>query len=201
MLDAPLRRLIDRPLAAAARPLAAAGIGADAVTLAGFALGIGAAAALAFGLYGLGLALLLANRLADGLDGAVARIRGGTDFGGYLDIVCDFLVYNALVVGFALADPAALVPALFLLLAFVGTGSTFLAYAILAAKRGTQTRARGAKSFHYLGGLTEGSETIAFFVACCLWPAQFPLFAWIFAGLCALTALGRALVAWRDFGR
>lgn len=201
MLDAPLRRLIDRPLAAAARPLAAAGIGADAVTLAGFALGIGAAAALAFGLYELGLALLLGNRLADGLDGAVARIRGGTDFGGYLDIVCDFLVYNALVVGFALADPAALVPALFLLLAFVGTGTTFLAYAILAAKRGTQTRARGAKSFYYLGGLTEGSETIAFFVACCFWPALFPLFAWIFAGLCAITALGRALVAWRDFGR
>lgn len=201
MLDAPLRRLIDRPLALAARPLAAVGIGADAVTLTGFALGIGAAVAIAFGLYDLGLALIVANRLSDGLDGAVARIRGGSDFGGYLDIVCDFLVYNALVVGFALADPGAVLPALFLLLSFVGTGTTFLAYAILAAKRGTETRERGVKSFYYLGGVTEGSETIAFFLLCCLWPAQFALFAWIFAGLCALTACGRAAMAWRDFGR
>ncbi len=201
MLDAPLRRLIDRPLGWLARPLAALGIGADAVTLAGFALGIAAAAAIGCGLPWLGLGLLLANRLADGLDGAVARIRGASDFGGYLDIVCDFLVYNALAVGFALADPAAQVPALFLMLSFVATGTTFLAYAILAAKRGRQTERRGRKSFYYLGGLTEGSETLAFFLACCLWPAQFPLFAWIFAGLCALTALGRALSAWRDFGR
>jgi len=199
VLDASLRRLIERPLAATARPLARAQVSANAVTLAGFILGLAAAVALAFALYWLGLALLLLNRLADGLDGAVARIQGPSDRGGYLDIVCDFLVYNALAVGFALADPAALVPALFLMLSFVGTGTSFLAYAILAAKRGVAQPAE-RRSFYYLGGLTEGGETILFFVACCLWPAQFPLFAWIFAGLCAVTTLGRMAAAWRDFG-
>jgi len=198
VLDTLARRLIDKPLAAAARPLAAAGIGANAITAVGFLLGIGAAAAIACELYFVGLGLLLANRLADGLDGAVARLRGATDFGGFLDIVLDFLVYNALVVGFALAAPANVVPALFLMLSFVGTGTSFLAYAILAAKRGLTHERQGRKSFYYLGGLAEGSETLLFFALACLLPQHFPLLAWIFAGLCALTTLGRIAQAWRD---
>lgn len=200
MLDAPLRRLIEAPLQAAARPLARAGIGADAVTWAGFVLGLGAAAAIALGQPLLGLGLFLANRLADGLDGAIARRRGPTDLGGYLDIVLDFLVYNALAAGFGLADPAARPAALALMLSFAGTGTSFLAYAIIAAKRGRQTSARGSKSFYHLGGLAEGTETILFFVACCLLPRHFALLAWIFAGLCLLTTVGRVLAARRDFG-
>lgn len=199
MLDPALRRLIDRPLAALARPLARLGLTADGVTLGGFLVGLGAAAAIACGGYELGLALLLLNRLSDGLDGALARLRGPTDFGGYLDIVCDFLVYNALVVGFALADPAALPAALFLLLSFVATGTTFLAHAILAAKRGLTDARRGPKSFYYLGGLAEGTETLIFFVLACLLPQHFALMAWIFAGLCAATAAGRVLTAWKTF--
>jgi phosphatidylglycerophosphate synthase len=199
VLDAFARRLIDKPLAAAARPLAAAGIGANAITLVGFAFGIGAAAAIACQLYLLGLGLLLANRMADGLDGAVARVKGATDFGGFLDILLDFLVYNALVVGFALAAPVNVVPALFLLLSFVGTGASFLAYATLAAKRGLTHERQGRKSFYYLGGLAEGSETLLFFALACLLPQHFPLLAWIFAALCLLTTLGRSAQAWRDF--
>lgn len=199
MLDPALGRLIAKPLAALARPLARLGLTPDAVTLAGFALGLGAAAAIAGGYYLAGLGLLLLNRLCDGLDGALARQTGASDFGGYLDIVCDFLIYNALVVGFALADPAALPAALFLLLSFVATGTTFLAHAILAAKRGLSDARRGPKSFYYLGGLTEGTETLLFFLLACLLPQHFALMAWIFAGLCAVTALGRVLVAWKTF--
>jgi phosphatidylglycerophosphate synthase len=199
VLDSLARRLIDKPLSAAARPLAAAGIGANAVTVAGFLFGLGAAAAIACELYLFGLALLLANRLADGLDGAVARLKGATDFGGFLDILLDFLVYNALAVGFALAQPVNIVPALFLLLSFVGTGTSFLAYAILAAKRGLAHERQGRKSFYYLSGLAEGSETLLFFSLACLLPQHFPLLAWIFAGLCLLTTLGRTAQAWRDF--
>jgi phosphatidylglycerophosphate synthase len=199
VLDALARRLIDKPLAAVARPLAAAGIDANAITLVGFALGLCAAAAISQNHYLPGLGLLLANRLADGLDGAVARAKGATDFGGFLDILLDFLVYNALAVGFALAEPANLVPALFLLLSFVGTGTSFLAYAILAAKRGLAHERQGRKSFYYLGGLAEGSETLLFFALACLLPQHFPLLAWVFAALCLLTTLGRSAQAWRDF--
>jgi phosphatidylglycerophosphate synthase len=196
VLDAPLRRLIDPPLDHLSVPLAARGLSANAITVAGFALGLGAVAAIAGGAYLLGLVLLLLNRLCDGLDGAVARRRGLTDLGGFLDIVLDFLIYSAVPFAFALADPAAnALPAAFLILSFMGTGSSFLAYAIMAAKRGIATELRGRKSLYYLGGLTEGTETIVAFVLACLWPAWFPLIAWIFGVLCWLTTATRIAAA------
>ena len=162
----------------------------------GFALGLCAAVAIAGRAYLLGLALLLLNRLCDGLDGAVARRRGLTDLGGFLDIVLDFLIYAAVPFAFALADPAAnALPAAFLIFSFIGTGSSFLAYAIMAAKRGIATELRGRKSLYYLGGLTEGTETIVAFVLACLWPAWFPLIAWTFGALCWLTTATRIVVA------
>ena len=93
MLDARLRRLIDPPLDRLGAPLAARGLSVNAVTVAGFAIGLGAAVAIAWRAYLLGLGLLLLNRLCDGLDGAIARRRGLTDLGGFLDILLDFLVY------------------------------------------------------------------------------------------------------------
>ncbi len=199
MLDPWCRRIIDPPLNAAGRRLAQAGIGADAMTLAGLTIGLAAVPALAWGQYGLALGLILANRLADGLDGAIARARGPTDRGGYLDIVADFAFYGLVPFGFALADPARnALPAAFVLASFMGTASSFLAFAALAAKRGLTTAARGRKSFYHLGGLAEGTETILFLVACCLLPQWFPLLAWGFGALCWLTTLGRVAAGWRD---
>lgn len=201
MLDPGMRRLIDPPLDAAGRRLADIGVSANAVTLAGFAIGLASIPLIAAESYGLALLAILASRVADGLDGAVARHRSPTALGGYLDIVCDFLLYAAVPFGFALARPENAIPAAFLILAFVGTGTTFLAYAVLAAKRGLETAKRGRKAFYYLGGLTEGTETIAAFAAFCLFPGAFPTLAWIFGALCGVTALGRVWMAYRDFGR
>ena len=194
MLDGRLRLWIDPPLNRLGRTLATRGIGADAVTLAGFALGIAAMVAIALEGYLVGLALLLANRLADGLDGAVARHDGPTDRGGFLDIVLDFITYAGLVFAFALADPACnALAAAFLLFAFMGTGSSFLAFAAMAAKQGLETSERGVKSLYYLGGITEGTETILLLVLCCLLPERFPWLAVGFALLCWLTTLGRVV--------
>jgi phosphatidylglycerophosphate synthase len=196
VLDARLRRLIDPPLDRLGAPLAARGLSANAVTVAGFAIGLGAAVAIAWQAYLLGLGLLLLNRLCDGLDGAIARRRGLTDLGGFLDILLDFLIYSAVPFAFALADPAAnALAAAFLIFGFVGTGSSFLAFAIMAAKRGMSTELRGQKSLYYLGGLTEGTETILVFVLACLWPALFPWLALIFGLLCWLTTATRIAVA------
>jgi len=145
------------------------------------------------------LAAILLNRLADGVDGAVARRTHLTDLGGYLDIVCDFVFYAAAPLGFALARPENAVPAAFLIFSFAGTGSSFLAFAILAAKRGLATAARGRKSFYHLGGLTEGSETIALFVMVCLAPGAFPLLAWGFGALCWIITASRILGAAATF--
>jgi phosphatidylglycerophosphate synthase len=198
MLDARLRKLIDPPVERLSRPLARHGISANLATVAGFVVGLGAMAAIAQQAYGLGLGLLLLNRLLDGLDGALARHLGITDLGGFLDIVGDFIIYAGIPFAFALADPSAnALAAAFLVFSFVGTGTSFLAFAIMAAKRGITTELRGKKSLYYLGGLTEGFETIVTFVLACLWPAWFPLIAWLFGSLCWLTTATRIAVAWQ----
>ncbi len=200
MLDRHLRPLIDPPLDALGRRLAAGGITADAVTLAGLALGLAAAVAVAFGAFLLALALIAGSRFADGLDGAVARAQGPSDFGGYLDITADFVFYGAIPLAFVLHDPAANGAAgAFLLASFYVNGASFLGYAILAEKRGLRTRSHGVKSLYFTAGLLEGTETILFFAALCLWPQHFAPLAWAFGALCLVTALSRVLLARRVF--
>lgn len=192
MLDAHLRHTIDPPLDHVGKRLARMGITADAITLVGFVIGLLAMAAIMAGQYGLGLALLIVNRLADGLDGAVARQTQLTDLGGFLDIVLDFLIYAGVVFAFAVVEPDRnALPAAFLLFAFMGTGSSFLAFAIMAARRNLSTDLRGKKSLYYLGGLTEGTETIMCFFLMLLLPGYFPLLAFVFGGMCWLTTIAR----------
>jgi len=199
MLDRYLRPLIDPPLAVAGRRLAGIGVSANAVTVVGLAIGLCAVPALAERRYDLALLAILVNRLLDGLDGAVARHTRLTDFGGYLDIVSDMIFYGAVVFGFALAQPSNAIWAALLLLSFIGTGASFLAWAIVAAKRGLQTQAQGRKSFFYSLGLIEGTETVAFLVLICIVPQHFAALAAIFAVLCGLTVLGRAASALETF--
>ncbi|WP_204483851.1 CDP-alcohol phosphatidyltransferase family protein [Aeromonas veronii] len=191
MFDRHLIPVIRSPLTQLAKPLCRAGVSANQVSLTGFAIGMLALPLLAFGCYQWALAAILLNRLLDGLDGAVARETGITDCGGFLDITLDFIFYAAVVLGFALAAPANALPAATLLFAFMGTGSSFLAFAIMAGKRGIDNPVYHHKSLYYLGGLTEGSETIALFVLMCLWPAAFAPLAYGFALLCAITTLTR----------
>lgn len=191
------RPLIER----AAREVRERGFTADQVTLTGFGLGLFSAACIALGFYLLAMLPLLASRACDGVDGAVARADGTTDRGAFLDIGLDFIFYGSIPLAFAVSDPAnnALAAAT-LLAAFVGTGSSFLAYAIIAEKRGLKSAAYPSKSIYYLGGLTEGTETVACFVAMCLWPQHFAVIACFYAALCALTTVTRLVAGWRAFG-
>ena len=200
--------MLDRAVHAALRPvmtragatLVRLGVGADAVTLAGFVTGMAAAVAIGLQHFVAGLVLLLLSRLLDGLDGAVARASHPTDRGGFLDITLDFLFYAAIPLAFAFADPARnALPAALLLASFIGTGSSFLAFAALAEKRRLHSVAFPDKSFYFLGGLTEGTETIAAFAAMCLWPAWFPQIAYGFAVLCGLTIALRIHWGWSTF--
>ena len=201
MLDGWAKARIDPHLESVARRLADAGISANQVTLAGFVVGLTAAVAIAMGWFLLGLALFLANRLADGLDGAIARLNGPTDLGGYLDIVLDFAIYGAIPLAFILVDPAAngLAGAI-LLVSFYVNGASFLAYASIAARRGMSSTARGTKSIYFTTGLAEGSETVLFFVAFCLMPHWFAPLALVFAALCFWTAFWRIMAARAAFG-
>lgn len=201
MLDRAATALLKPALVALARRLLPLGVQADAVTLLGFALGLAAAGAIAWQAPLAGLALMLASRLMDGLDGAVARLTTPTDRGAFLDITLDFVFYASVPLAFAVADPAAnALAAAVLLAAFVGTGSSFLAFALLAERRGLASTAYPHKGLYYLGGLTEASETLLCFVLMCLWPQHFALWALGFAALCGLTLLSRLWAGWRLLG-
>lgn len=188
MFDTRLRKLIDPALNRIAALAVRSGIGANAVTLAGAALVIPLFYALLAQNGMLALALLLTNRVLDGLDGAIARIRGPSAWGGYLDSLCDYLFYITLPLGFAFAAPANELSALILVASFTLTAVSFLALAAIMAGRDL---GHGAKAFTYSTGLMEGGETIAFFVAMCLFPALFPQMAMLFAALCVVTVVQR----------
>ncbi|HGL4380504.1 TPA: CDP-alcohol phosphatidyltransferase family protein [Enterobacter kobei] len=185
MLDRHLHPRIKPALNRLVSALDKPGITPDGLTLAGFAIGLLTLPFLALGWYPAALVAIVLNRLLDGLDGALARRRGLTDAGGFLDIALDFLFYALVPFGFALAAPEQnTLAAAWLLFAFIGTGSSFLAFAALAAKHNIDNPGYAHKSFYYIGGLTEGTETIVLFVLCCLFPAHFAVFAWIFGALC-----------------
>ncbi len=201
MLDGWARNRIDPALKRLARTLVRVGATPNAITIASCLIGLAAAASIAAGDLLVGLALLLLSRLGDGLDGAVARITGSTDLGGFLDIVLDFVFYGAVPLGFVLLDPSAnAVAGAVLIFSFYVNGASFLAYAVMAEKRGETTEARGAKSLFFTTGLAEATETILFFVAFCLFPEWFPVLAYVFAAVTFYTALSRIVLASRTFG-
>ncbi|WP_111412532.1 CDP-alcohol phosphatidyltransferase family protein [Billgrantia lactosivorans] len=183
--QAPLKRIARRLMHWGARP--------DQITLAGFAIGMLSLPLLALEWYAAALAAILCNRLGDGVDGALARLSGqASDAGGFLDIGLDFVFYAAVVLGFALADPGAnALAAAFLLFAFIGTGTSFLAFAIMATRHGLERPRFQQKAFYYLHGLTEGTETILAFVLFCLLPNHFAVLATLFAVACLITTFTR----------
>jgi phosphatidylglycerophosphate synthase len=201
MLDGAMRRMLDPLLDRAGLALVRAGIGPNMLTGIGLLFGLACAAAIVAQAYGVALLLFGMNRLLDGLDGPAARAsNGGTDLGGFLDIVADFIVYGAVPLAFAISAPTTHAAAAALLLfAFYVNGATFLTFAALAAKRGLSVGERGPKSIYFTAGLAEGTETIIAFALMMLVPQMFPLLAAIFALVCFVTAGARALLAWRLF--
>mgnify|MGYP005988648491 FL=1 len=199
MLDTFFIKSLKQPLRLTAIAIDKLGVKANWITLFGFVVGMMVIPALYFG--DTSLALVVINRLMDGLDGAVARVQGPTDLGGYLDITLDFIFYSAVIFGFALMDPAEnALAASFLIFAFMGTGSSFLAFAIMAEKRNIERLEYGRKSLYFLGGLTEGTETIVFLLLICAFPHGFSILAYVFAAMCWITTATRIYAGYRTLG-
>ena len=193
MLDKYITPVIKPLLTPVVALLDKCGITADTLTVTGFLVGLLAVPLLAFELWYLALGAIIINRIFDGLDGALARYsKLSSSAGGFLDITLDFLFYAAIPLGFILANPAQnAIAGAILLSTFIGTGSSFLAFGIPAEKLNLARPQFANKSFYFLNGLTEGTETIAFFVAFCLWPTYFPELAYSFAFLGAITIFTR----------
>lgn len=205
MLDASLRGVRDAALAPLARGLGS--VSPMTLTAIGLVVGIGCAGAAAVGNESLALGLWLANRLIDGLDGGVARQQGTlSDRGGYFDLLADFIVYAAVPVGLVIGSPAPdglAVPLGLLLGSFYINAVSWLALSALLEKRSnsTQSESNGATRMTALimpSGLIQGAETVIFMAVCILWPGWLT---WWFSGmasLVAITAIQRAVWAWRN---
>ncbi len=192
MLDRYIVPFIKPAVDAIARAAQRKGWRADGATMFGFVIGLCAMIAIAKQDYTVAIGFILLSRLFDALDGALARLMTHTDAGGFLDITLDFLFYASIPLAFAIADPAAnALPAAVLLAAFIGTCSSFLAFATLAAKRGINSVDYPNKSFYFLGGLAEATETLTCFILMCLFPQWFPELAYGFAAICAITIATR----------
>ena len=190
MLDPFMRRLIDPPLngVAAIWPRK---ISANQVTIFGLVLGVACFLAIAINTMTAALILLALNRLADGLDGAVARAQTPSELGAYLDIVSDFVLWGLLPIGFIILDSDNAIAAAVLLSSFSMSMTVFLAFAIMAEKRGLESDVQGSKSIFYIAGLAEGTETIAFFAIVIIWPGAFIPAAFVYAGIVYLSVIGR----------
>lgn len=197
MLDTFAIKLIRSPLRSMATRLKDKGVTPDQVTITGFCLGVIAFLFIWQGWFKWGLTFILINRIMDGLDGALARITTKTDAGGFLDICLDFIFYSLAIVGFALSNPIQnALPAAILIFSYIGTGSSFLAFAVMAQKFNLKSVKYPHKSMYYIGGLTEGTETIILMALICLFPAKFPVLAYGFACLCFITTATRIVAGY-----
>lgn len=198
MLDKHIVPILRKPLHVLAVQARRLGLSADTVTVVGFVIGLATVPAVAFGHPYLALVLLMLNRLADGLDGELARLGAPSDAGGFLDITLDFIFYAVFPLGFALAEPATnALPAAVLIASFVGSGASFLAFATQAEKQAITSPDFEYKSLYYLNGLAEGTETILCFALMCLFADYFAPIAWVFAGVCLITAANRVFFGYR----
>jgi len=193
MFDVRIRRAVAPVLDTVGRGLADRGVRPGVLTGVGWLLGVGACISAGFALWPLALGLWLSNRLFDGLDGPVARARGATDVGGFLDVVADFSIYAGFVVGVAVAVPQARVACLVLLFTYYVSGTALLARSSLLERRHDLAARPDQRSLRFVGGLAEGAETIVVYVLFCLFPASAAGIAWVFAGIVAVTAAQRVV--------
>ena len=193
MLDAKVTPFIKPLLKPLIKALDSKGVTPNQVTLAGFVIGVLALPFIILNWWNMALACIILNRVFDGIDGELARYQqSSSSAGGFLDICLDFLFYASIPLAFGIANPQEWgIPAMVLLATFIGTGSSFLAFAIAAEKFQIDRPQFANKSFYYMQGLTEGTETILVFLAFCIWPQYFVTLAYVFAAACAATVITR----------
>lgn len=198
MFDRQIQNFTQKPLQSIAK-LFLKFISPNQMTLIGFGFGILMCISIVIDQYLIGILFLFLNRLADGLDGAMARLTAPTPLGGYLDIVLDFLVYGGFVLSFGLTEQNYTFLSMVLLFCYIGTGTTFLAKAAILPSLTHQNQNNDIpKSFHYAVGLVEGSETIVFMILCLLFPNLFVYLSSIFIALCLITIVFRIIVCYKE---
>ena len=199
MIDRELNRYTSGHLDRIANALYEKGVDPNWVTLLGLVVAFLCFVALSYGLFYLGLILILINRFLDGLDGSLARLGTPRKFGAFFDITSDFAFYALVPLGFAVFSPYEnALPTAFLLAAFYVNGSGFLTEAIIIEKYNIKID-QADKGFFYSSGLIEGFETICFFLFICFFPDVYANAAYIFFTITLLTHVIRVFKLFKRF--
>ncbi len=201
MLDTRARRALGPALDRTARALDRPGITPDRLTTVGLVLGLLSALTAALALWPLALVAWLLSRLADGVDGPLARRREQQDAGagGFYDITADFCVYGSTAVGVAVGAHMAYGttpwPFLAVLLAYYVNGTALLAFSSIAERSGGQRD--DGRSLSFLGGVAEGTETIVVHSLWLVLPGRAGLIATVWAAVVAISACERTVSGYR----
>ena len=193
MIDAKLNNFLRPYLSFLAKIIIKLNISANIITFLGFFFGLCCFYSIINFYFMSALLFLFLNRFCDGLDGAVARLLGPTDIGAFYDITLDFLFYSLFPIAFIFIDIKNTYAICFLLLSFVSTQTTFLASAWIIEKNKILVSTKQKKSFFYIGGITEGFETIICFILMLLFYESVELIAYIFGTLCWITSISRLI--------
>lgn len=200
MFDDVLRALKDRLLGPPARLLGPR-VAPNALTVLACLAGLACAWAAYRGAYGAALALWAGNRLLDGLDGTLARVHGRqTDFGGYLDLLLDFVVYAAVPAGLALGRPtaAALGACVLLVGSFYVNAASWMYLSAVLEQRALGAAARGERTTVTMpAGLIAGAETVVLYALFLAVPSRTPELFALTAALVGVTVAQRVWWAWR----
>jgi len=173
MLDAPVRRLLASPVNRMTANMSRVGISPNTITIAGFFMGIAATFFVASAQYPQAVLFLALNRFADIVDGILARSRGQTPVGGFLDASLDLLVYAVVPLGFALARQQDALASMFLVVGLMMAAIPPLAYRVFAQRK---------DDLFVLCGHSEAF--IALSLMCLAERAVFTPLAYLYAGLC-----------------
>ena len=193
MIDAKLNNYLRPYLIFLAKIIIKLNISANIITFLGFFFGLCCFYSIINFYFMSALLFLFLNRFCDGLDGTVARLLGPTDIGAFYDITLDFLFYSLFPIAFIFIDIKNTYAICFLLLSFVSTQTTFLASAWIIEKNKILVSTKQKKSFFYIGGITEGFETIICFILMLLFYESVELIAYIFGILCWITSISRVI--------
>ena len=193
MIDAKINNYLRPYLGHLAKKTIKLRVSANTVTIIGFIFGLCCFYSIVNFYFLSAFLFLFLNRFCDGLDGAIARLVGPSDIGAFYDITLDFIFYSLFPIAFIFLDIKNAYAICFLLLSFVSTQTTFLASAWIIEKNKILIATKQKKSFFYTGGITEGFETIVFFVLMLIFYKSVELIAYIFGSLCWITSIIRLI--------
>lgn len=197
MFDEAVRSRFARAATPLARRCVAVGVTPGVITGGGLVAGLLAATAVASGVPRLALMLWIVNRIADGLDGVVARHAGtASPLGGFWDISLDMTAYSAMVIGFAVAYPEHGLLWSLVLMGYVLAITTTLALSA-AADQLSRTVAAGNRTFQFTRGLAESGETTVVYAIWLLWPGLIAPVGWAWCAILAASAVQRGWLAHR----